>query len=363
MTALPDLDYLTGGDDRSAGDFLSNILEKFLGAAEESPGGAAETDLSILSGVITPTRAVHRVDTQGATASDDLTTAAISTHTEGRWLLLKSVDNSRVVTIKHAVAGDGGFYMTDSADFVLSSTARRIVFERVGNVWVEILRNYGTAAGWRTGIDAAATVHTHAQSDVTGLVAALAGKASSSHTHAQSDITGLVAALAAKASIDAAVQVGTVIDWPGATAPSKWVFIYGQAISRTTYAAAFSVCSTTHGAGDGVTTFNLPDGRGRVVAGKDNMGGSAANRLTSGASGVAGTTLGANGGSETHTLDVTQIPPHTHGLDSDNAQAAGIFPRAQGPGTDFQTGSTGGGAAHPNVQPTLVLNKIMYLGV
>lgn len=86
---------------------------------------------------------------------------------------------------------------------------------------------------------------------------------------------------------------------------------YGQAISRTDYPNLFAAIGTTYGAGDGSTTFNLPDLRGRVAAGRDDMGGTAAGRLTS-ASTFVGTTLGATGGTETHTLTTAQMPAHTH---------------------------------------------------
>lgn len=83
-----------------------------------------------------------------------------------------------------------------------------------------------------------------------------------------------------------AIPVGGSIDYFGATAPNgAFVFPYGQAISRTVYSTLYSLLGTTHGSGDGSTTFNVPDIRGRVVAGKDNMGGSSAGRLTPPASG------------------------------------------------------------------------------
>lgn len=160
------------------------------------------------------------------------------------------------------------------------------------------------------------------------------------------------------------MPVGTVMPFAGSSAPSGWLFCYGQAISRTTYATLFAAISTAFGTGDGSTTFNLPDLRGRVVAGKDNMGGSSADRLTNQSGGLNGDTLGATGGTETHTLDTTQIPAHTHGLDSDGGiSGGGAASRSNGAGTDQQTGSTGGGGAHNNVQPTIVLNYIVYAGI
>jgi hypothetical protein len=83
--------------------------------------------------------------------------------------------------------------------------------------------------------------------------------------------------------VQGSVPIGTVVDFAGAAAPSQWLLCFGQAISRTTYSALFTLLNTAglpYGAGDGVTTFNLPDCRGRAVFGKDNMGGSAANRIT-----------------------------------------------------------------------------------
>ena len=103
---------------------------------------------------------------------------------------------------------------------------------------------------------------------------------------------------------------------PAASIPSGWYQCYGQAVSRGTYSALFAVIGTTWGAGDLSTTFNLPDLRGRAMFGIDNMGGSAASRITSGGSGIAGNTLGAAGGNQatqTHTHAVTD-PTHNHTL-------------------------------------------------
>jgi microcystin-dependent protein len=111
---------------------------------------------------------------------------------------------------------------------------------------------------------------------------------------------------------------GVVMPFAGANSPDGWLLCFGQAVSRTDYSGLFSVIGTSYGTGDGSTTFNLPDMRGRVAAGKDNMGGSAANRLTAGGSGITGTTLGNAGGVETHTLTSAQMPSHTHTQDSHN---------------------------------------------
>lgn len=159
----------------------------------------------------------------------------------------------------------------------------------------------------------------------------------------------------------AAAPAGTMAPYAGANAPAGWLLCYGQTVSRATYAALFLAIGTTYGAGDGSTTFGLPDLRGRVVAGKDNMGGSAASRLTSA---VAGSTLGAVGGSQTHTLLESEMPSHAH--ETTGAEVGGAFSSLlYGSGTTTSAASgqsttiKGGGAAHNNVQPTLVANYII----
>jgi microcystin-dependent protein len=109
------------------------------------------------------------------------------------------------------------------------------------------------------------------------------------------------------------IPLGGMIEFTGTTAPNgSFVLPSGQAISRTTYATYFAMVGTTYGAGDGSTTFNVIDKRGRVSAGKDDMGGSAASRITNGGSGITGTTLGNAGGAETVTLATGNLPSHTH---------------------------------------------------
>lgn len=110
----------------------------------------------------------------------------------------------------------------------------------------------------------------------------------------------------------ASIPLGSSIEYAGAGDPADTRFILedGRAISRATYSALFALIGTTYGAGDGVNTFNIPDSRGRVTVGPDNMGTGqgAAGRLAS------NNTRGAVGGTETVALAIGNLPAHTHGV-------------------------------------------------
>lgn len=182
------------------------------------------------------------------------------------------------------------------------------------------------------------------------------------------------------------VPVGSVFSYGGASAPAGFLLCYGQAISRTNYAALFTVLGSTFGAGDGSTTFNLPDLRGRVIAGQDDMGGTSANRLTGTSGSLNGDTLGASGGAETHTITAAQSAVltytstvtdtgHVHPMktrgDYDTAgasQETAVNGATGSPLRDTDSATTGitvattanaGGQAHNNVQPTFILNYII----
>lgn len=119
-----------------------------------------------------------------------------------------------------------------------------------------------------------------------------------------------------------------------------------------------------HGDGDGATTFGVPDLRGRVVAGHDDMGGASANRLTGLVAGVDGDTLGSAGGEEAHTSTLNETASHLHtfGATGSITNSGGANPRAIA-GTAGNTSSAGGDGAHNNVQPTIVLNYLVFAGV
>jgi microcystin-dependent protein len=99
------------------------------------------------------------------------------------------------------------------------------------------------------------------------------------------------------------LPAGVITQFAGASAPSGYLLCSGQAVSRSTFSTLFSAIGTTYGVGDGSTTFNLPNLQNRVPVGKG--AGTFAN-------------LNATGGAETHTLTTAQMPSHTHTQNSHN---------------------------------------------
>lgn len=145
---------------------------------------------------------------------------------------------------------------------------------------------------------------------------------------------------------------GTGALWFTSSPPSGWLICDGSAVSRTTYATLFTILGTTFGAGDGSTTFNLPDFRQRVPVGLD-------------ASDSRFNAIAKTGGETDHTLTVAEMPSHTHTENAPTSASSGAVRF----GTDTNasgnvdstlvTGSTGGGGTHNNLQPFLVVNYII----
>ena len=101
--------------------------------------------------------------------------------------------------------------------------------------------------------------------------------------------------------------------------PPGWLLCDGRAVSRTTYARLWAAIIDWWGAGDGSTTFNLPDLRRHVRMGSGGQ-----------ASSVIGTTVGSRGGAETHTLTAAEMPAHTHGDGTLSASSAGSHTHGDG---------------------------------
>ncbi len=167
------------------------------------------------------------------------------------------------------------------------------------------------------------------------------------------------------------VPTGAVLDFGGIAAPTGFLLCAGQAVSRVDFSALFAVIGTAFGAGDGTTTFNLPDYRSRTGFGKDDMGGTAANRITSAVSGINGATLGASGGSQAmqqHTHAVSPNP-HSHTVPAQSgvnlSGGANTVASTQAPNTTIATSTASitladaGTGNSQNMPPAIIVNKII----
>jgi microcystin-dependent protein len=165
--------------------------------------------------------------------------------------------------------------------------------------------------------------------------------------------------------------VGTILMYGSTTAPAGWMVCDGSAISRATYPALYALIGTSFGAGDGSTTFNLPDLRGRVGVGA-GQGASLTNRV-----------LAASGGEEAHVLSIAELAAHTHSdaghthplSVSQNWQArllavsAGSesiagYPVTSNTGTGVASlANTGSNGAHNTMQPFVVVAFIIKVSM
>lgn len=172
------------------------------------------------------------------------------------------------------------------------------------------------------------------------------------------------------AAVSVLMPTGSILPYAGSSAPTGYLLCDGSAQDRqvnSVNTALFTALGTTYGVGDGSTTFNIPDLRGRVIAGQDDMGGTSANRLTTAKSGINGDNLGAFGGQEDHLLTHAEsgLPAHTHDIQS----ITSVSTDTVGSGNRLRTGDnitngvTGGAqdatSSHNNVQPTIILNYII----
>lgn len=120
-------------------------------------------------------------------------------------------------------------------------------------------------------------------------------------------------------AVPSSVKAGTVAHFAASTAPSGWIKCNGSAVSRTAYAALFAAIGTTYGAGDGVTTFAVPDLRGEFLRGLDDG-------------------RGVDTGRAIGSAQAGQMPSHTHSYNITNVGIGGSF---GGNGAGSQSANTG----------------------
>ncbi len=113
-------------------------INYFESKGDTDLGGAAETTLTIASGVITPTSAGHSIDTEGGAASDDLANIVTTNLQDGRLILVRCVSASRVITIKHNAGGSGQIALTAGIDLILADPSEFVLLKRTGANWEQV---------------------------------------------------------------------------------------------------------------------------------------------------------------------------------------------------------------------------------
>lgn len=262
-----------------------------------TPGLQADTQLTIATGSITPTQGNHTVETEGAAGTDDLANIVTTNLDDGRLIIIRAANGAHDVVLKHAAGGAGQIHTSDGLDITLDDAVKMVTLKRVGADWYEVSRSWAVVTNGIT---------------------------------------------------------GEVRMYAGSAAPSTWLFCDGAAVSRSTYATLYALVGTTYGVGDGSTTFNLPDFKGRTPIGVGT------------GSGLTARALAAKVGEETHVLTSAENAAHTHNsFASADASGSDSTPRLTNTGRldilggATPTSSSGSGTAHNNMQPSLAINFII----
>ncbi len=139
------------------------------------------------------------------------------------------------------------------------------------------------------------------------------------------------------------IPTATIVPWSSASVPTGFLECNGAAVSRSTYSALFAIIGTTYGAGDGASTFNVPDLQDNVAMGKS---GTKALASTGGANTV--TSTGNVGGSTANaTLSTAQLASHSHPYQKANANQPGNNGSPKGGSSiPANTGNQGSGTGH-----------------
>ena len=147
--------------------------------------------------------------------------------------------------------------------------------------------------------------------------------------------------------LEGGIPTATIVPWSSASVPTGFLECNGSAVSRTTYSALFAIVGTTYGAGDGSTTFNVPDLQDNVAVGKSN---NKALASTGGANTVAVTAAGNVGGSTANaTLSTAQLASHSHTTTFNTGRpggSQGLYSFTSGSTTNRTSSNTGSGQGH-----------------
>ncbi len=167
MSVLPVSGFLSNPG-RTEGE-MKTALEDVRDVIAELLGGSIETELTIATGSVTPTGAVHSIDTESDAASDDLANILQTNHPDGRLLLIHANDGARDVVVKDSAGGAGQIILRGAADFTLDTTDKWLLLKRTGTNWEELFRSIITVKKDTDRITANLTTTSGSFVDATGL--------------------------------------------------------------------------------------------------------------------------------------------------------------------------------------------------
>lgn len=413
MANLPTKANLTSSSTTEAqfqsaiGSFYDFVAQLVVGAVAES--------LTLAADKITPTTTNVVVDTEGALASDDLTNI-LATNVGAKTIFLRIASSSRAVTIKHNSTGTGKILLSNATDLVLDSSSYMIAlsYDVSTTTWTEMWRNFGVhtptatakaAAIASLGLGTVATKDFGIASGQVPLNSNLGALAylNVSDISSLSGSTGDVIPSFASSKTGCVLMDGGTIGKTGSTATNRanndtlnlYTLLWGlNSVSFPMFNAGLpqSRGSTANADWTAGYTIGLPNGKGKALVGRDNMGGTAANLVTTALSGINGTILGAIGGLEAVVLTQGQLAAHFHSAGSMTTNSAGNHTHtlrgegSSGTGNVLETssnspsstvttsaagdhshtltgqmGSAGSDEAHLNMQPSIIVNYFIKL--
>lgn len=345
---------------------LGTLIEQaIVGAATVAMADANQT-LSLLDGTTSNGRCVFITCTGALTANRNLTVPTVNKN-----YIIENATTGGFSIVAKTSAGSG---------ITIAAGTKRFVYADGTNV-VEAINAFGTVNN--------VTITTPASGATLTLGSGKTVAVSNSLTFTGTDGTSFAfpsssGTVLTDGTIGTYLPPGVIFPYVATTAPSGYLLCNGQAVSRATYAALFAVIGTSYGAGDGSTTFNVPDVRGRVIAGSDSMGTSAASRLTATTMSPDGTSLASTGGAQTEQASVTStgstsgslsVSVTSSSMDSPNTvttSSPGVGQNHAGPththANVVSSGATSGSlsvsvsgttAAATNVQPTIIAYYII----
>jgi len=384
ITLVGNVDFLQGTDLTNGGAFsaetIENSFDKVTMQVQQLNEAVERSVKTSVSSTEDPDALVASLFAAELNAANSASSASASATSASGSATSASTSASTATTQAGIATTQAGNAAASAAAALVSEnnaeTAETNAAASAASIVGDVAAAAASAAAAETSETNAATSASNAATSATN-ASNSATAAQTAETNAETAETNAAASAAdaAQSAADAAasaqgVPTGSMLEYGGSAAPTGFLLCDGANVDRTTYATLFTAIGTNFGVGDGSTTFGLPDFRRRVAVGSGGTG-----------SGTLGNAVGNSGGAETHTLVSGEMPSHTHTQDSHNHTLSNgtLTLRSSATNAAYATGgsgttstlsnvaatatnqNTGGGGSHNNMQPSLVVTKIIKI--